>query len=254
MTSLDKNKNQTHQINNDHQLITDVNEIIYRTKYLFPFQKGVNKSKLQLYHSSVYSMSLPFDSQEVCQKIKELLPDVVDKLSITDTTANVGGNTLAFSSNFTNVNAIEIDKDIYNSLVHNCNKIYCHKNIRFYNDDCIEKVKELDNKGEQDIIFIDPPWGGPSYKEHDKLQLFLSDTNIYDIIKDWYLNLHNLKLIIVKCPFNFDMEPFVNNINNINNNNDLLFKKTYIQKLKKYNILYIFAKYFTINNHQEDDA
>ncbi len=237
-----ENKNQTHQINNDNQLIKDINQIIYRTKYLFPFQKGINKSKLQLYYSSVYSMSLPFDSEEVCYKIKEFFPGDEDKLVITDTTANVGGNTLAFSSNFMKVNSIEIDKDIYNSLINNCNKVYFRNNIRFYNDDCIEKVKELDNNGEQDVIFIDPPWGGPSYKDHEKLQLFLSNNNIYDIIKGWYLNLKNYKLIIVKCPFNFDIDPFVNN-------NDLLFKKTYIQKLKKYNILYIFS-----NNHREDDA
>ena len=58
-----------------------------------------------------------------------------------------------------------------------------------------------------DILFIDPPWGGPDYKNIEKLDLFLYDIknekiNIKTIINSY---IDKFKYIILKCPINFHL-------------------------------------------------
>ena len=48
-------------------------------------------------------------------------------------------------------------------------KLFNRDNIFFYNDSFISLIDKI----KQDIIFIDPPWGGPNYKEIKKLRIEL---------------------------------------------------------------------------------
>ena len=53
----------------------------------------------------------------------------------------------------------------------------------------------------QDIIFLDPPWGGPKYKEkEDGIELSINNVNIWCIINSL---LKNAKYIFVLIPYNF---------------------------------------------------
>ena len=81
----------------------------------------------------------------------------------------------------------------------------------------------------QDVIFIDPPWNGLFYKAYDKLHLYLGNKDIFDIVSEWY-NKKKAKLYCIKCPSNFDFDPFIKNFNDI-----------YIQKLKNWNVIYILS-------------
>ena len=38
----------------------------------------------------------------------------------------------------------------------------------------------------QDVIFIDPPWGGSIYKTKKKVDLYLDDINISEIVDSLY--------------------------------------------------------------------
>jgi hypothetical protein len=231
---------------NNPQLITDYNKIVKLTKFLFPYQKGVDKSKLMVYDVCVYSITQPLESKIIAQTVRDLFNAIQNinsyvnvhhfqnqqqtrvnpgDLTITDTTANIGGNTLAFSFAFKKVNSIEINETLLEGLNNNCNLYKC-SNIDFHHGDCLELVPTLT----QDVIFFDPPWGGPSYKNHDKLQLFLGGINIFDIIKEWKSK-GLAKIFVLKYPFNFDIVPFIN---------EKTFDNIHIQKLKKFNVVYIY--------------
>ena len=200
------------------------------TSYLFPNQKGINKSDIKLFNFSLYSVTPPNESKKISNTIKniflgffKLSYNEILKLCITDGTANVGGNTLNFSDNFIKVNTIEINSEVFEALKHNCINVYHRKNIIFHQGDCTKIIPTL----KQDIIFIDPPWNGAFYKAYDKLHLFLGDNDVVDIIKEWY-DKKLARLYVIKCPANFDFDPFIIN-----------YKQLFIEKLKNYNLIYI---------------
>ena len=41
----------------------------------------------------------------------------------------------------------------------------------------------------QDVVFIDPPWGGKNYKSKKNLDLFLSNINIIKILNNKFPNM-----------------------------------------------------------------
>lgn len=192
----------------------------------FPNQKGINKKDIKMFDISVYSVTMPQEANLISSTIQKLLSVKYNKgnnIVITDGTANVGGNTLSFSSYFTKVNSIEYNQKTFEGLKYNCQNIYKRKNITFYQGDCTKIIPRL----EQDAIFIDPPWNGLFYKAYEKLHLKLGSRDVFDIISEWFNN-KKAKIYCIKCPFNFDFEPFIKTFSNI-----------YIQKLKNWNVIYI---------------
>jgi hypothetical protein len=194
--------------------------------YLFPHQKGINKADIKIFNVSIYSVTPPIEAKKISNTIKDIFNGFfkyTSNLSITDGTANVGGNTINFSDNFNKVNTVEINKNVFNALKHNCQNVYKKRNISFYNGDCTNIIPKL----KQDIIFIDPPWDGMFYKAYDKLHLYLGNMDIIDIVKDWYEK-KLAKLYVIKCPANLDFDPFIST-----------YSQIFIEKLKNYNVIYI---------------
>jgi 16S rRNA G966 N2-methylase RsmD len=69
------------------------------------------------------------------------------------------------------------------------------------------------NKLEQNIVFIDPPWGGPIYKSQYKMEIVLQDeaekeTNMYEMVNILFENNSGTKMIIFKLPINHNIENF----------------------------------------------
>ncbi len=154
--------------------------------YFFPKEKKVIYKNIKIYYDSYYSITLPQEAEQISNLILKYFPNA--KI-ITDACANVGGNTLSFSKYFDNVYSIEIDKERYKCLVNNI-KVYNCKNIETFN------MSFLDFKKKTDIIFLDPPWGGIFYKLHKKIDLYLNNINIKDIIKKKY---------VIKIPKNYNL-------------------------------------------------
>ena len=55
---------------------------------------------------------------------------------------------------------------------------------------------------EQELIFLDPPWGGVDYKRNEHTDLFLDDVNVVDIINSLY---HHARYIAMKIPNNYNL-------------------------------------------------
>ena len=170
--------------------------------------------QLKIDRESVHYISLREDAHKISCIIAHHLDSLeieYDDAIITDATAGVGGDTLSFGLNFGHVHAIEIDELRYDYLVNNIN-VYNLKNITPYHDDCKDVINSIDN---HHVVFMDPPWGGRSYKKHEKLKLTLGNKSIEDYcntIFDSNKTKHPPKLIVLKLPTNYDLVYLYKNI------------------------------------------
>ncbi|EGZ24954.1 hypothetical protein PHYSODRAFT_554948 [Phytophthora sojae] len=121
-------------------------------------------------------------------------------LVVTDGTACVGGNVLSFCDFFTHVNAIENDSTRVQMLRHNL-QVLKKTNARCIHANYLDVMLEL----QQDVVFLDPPWGGPEYKDLEKVDLFLGGLPLHEICARLQ---GSAKCIVLKVPSNFDGEKF----------------------------------------------
>ena len=132
-------------------------------------------------------------------QINAIIKNYIDFESvITDATACIGGNTVYFEKDFKVVIAIEKDPDIFKILIANTTK-----SIN-YNCSYIDIMYTI----QQDLVFIDPPWGGSNYKKEENLTLTLDSINVLEIIDNIY---HFTRFVALKVPNNFDIKSLNNN-------------------------------------------
>ena len=146
-------------------------------------------------------MSTNKSSKLLVNIIKKYFPKNKD-ITITDGTSNVGSDTVMLAMNFKKVNAIELSDITCKALIHNV-KEYKQNNVKVFCGNIIDVVKET----KQDVIYVDPPWGGPKYKYHSKLKLFLDNMEISEFYK---VNKSRAKIFIFRVPINYDFIYFFN--------------------------------------------
>jgi hypothetical protein len=189
-------------------------------KKMFPISKGINIDNLQVTYDSLYSITHPSDAEKISIMIKNKYPFIN---TITDMTANIGGNSINFCKHFKFVNSIEINKETSFVLENNL-KEYKFTNFKVYNMSCLE-FNEY-----SDLYFYDPPWGGIFYKMEEYINLYLGEKNIVEILKDNFC---------LKAPLNYNIKELIKK-----------FPKIKIFKFKKYLIIinYISRKLNTKKN------
>jgi predicted RNA methylase len=165
----------------------------------FPVRKSVNMDNLRMTKDAYFSITKPRASYIINKIIESIFGDL-GKMTITDATANVGGNAIRFGFNFGKVNAVEICNTTYEILRNNI-KVYNLGNVTVFNNDYLVVYDLL----EQDLVFIDPPWGGYNYINSTKVNLFLSGVAIDKVIN---LLKDRVRGVIIKVPNNFDFERF----------------------------------------------
>lgn len=145
-----------------------------------------------------FSITRPYESLQIINIIESFLYERDQKdlsiLTLTDATACMGGDLIRFSKHFKFVNGIEIHKENYQLLVENCKKYECN-NVKLYNADYLSVYDNL----HQDVIYIDPPWGGTEYKNMEQVSLKIGDTDLYILIK---LVNQLTKFLFIKVPLN----------------------------------------------------
>lgn len=184
---------------------------------------------LLLDNVALYTVTNEKTANKISRLTKDLIllhDDLKDKknITITDTTSGVGGNSISFAKHFDNVNAVEIN---YNrSYLLNIN-LGLHKidNVQVYHNNYLEIYDKIN----QDIIFIDPPWGGVKYKLKSSINLFLANKCIIELCNE--LN-DKTKMIILKVPFNYNFNNFFKKIK---------YKKIFTYKFFRMYIVYIYC-------------
>lgn len=163
-------------------------------KRIYP-KPDCNYENLNYDVEGLWSITHPNDADIISMTIKNLTNDTS---RILDMTAGCGGNTISFCKYFNNVVAVEYDKQRFNILKNNLS-CYSFSNYTLV---CGNSLDYIDPSF--DVYFIDPPWGGPSYKKHTSLELNLSDIKLNDVISLIPIN----KLIVLKLPFNYNINQF----------------------------------------------
>jgi len=166
--------------------------------FLFRFISYEKRRLLKLDDEAFYSVTDQYTADRISRDILRVLPNIQ---IITDATACIGGNTYSFSKFFEKVNAIEIDFLRYQYLQHNM-KVLETNNVDIYLSDLLIACQRLS----QDIIFIDPPWGGPDYKTKDSIDLYLSDVELSEVCDHIK---HSTQYIAIKVPVNFNELGFI---------------------------------------------
>lgn len=205
---------------------------------IFPLLKNFNNfSKIKIDDDSFSYITIreiaDIISKIICYHLLEynLNPQ---KSIIVDYTSGVGGNVLSFCKFFKTVFAIEIDKIRAEYLENNIN-VYGYKNINVINNCAIEFTNNKLFEINPNVVFIDPPWGGSTYKNNESLTLSLGNVDLEELLidivnkfsthynqivlsnpKEKYNNYNN-KFIVLKLPKNYDIEYFYNYIKNNNN-------------------------------------
>lgn len=163
------------------------------------------RSQIMLDHEASYSVTDQVTADKITKDIRSFVinPDA----TITDGTACVGGNTYSFAKNFMMVNAVEIDPQRHDYLKHNMELLGLSNIQCICGDINIECQKQF-----QDVIFLDPPWGGPEYKNLTDIQLYLSKKELAEACIDMSTYCYYIAL---KVPTNFNIENFDNAVKNV---------------------------------------
>lgn len=141
------------------------------------------------------------------EQINNIILNFVDKEStITDSTAGIGGNSILFCKTFKFVNVVEKEYNLNIILKENLND-FNNKKILIGSYNIFKYIIK------QDVIFMDPPWGGNNYKLKNNINLFLDNINVLDIIDKMF---NYCRLICLKVPNNFNFKTLKTNFWNIN--------------------------------------
>lgn len=174
---------------------------------LFPHKDGINYQNLRLTDEGSYSITRKSDSEKILAYMRTIIKTLNDK-TITDATGGMGGDTIAFCMNFKYVHSIEINRDNYSALKSNIQE-YELKNASLYNIDATRSYDWY-----TDVLFVDPPWGGPGYKEYVSLDLFMSEKRLDDWIEQILCRKNRPAYIFLKLPknYNFQRLMFLSNV------------------------------------------
>jgi hypothetical protein len=174
---------------------------------MFPRLAGVDYSKLMVTEEGSYSITRRRDADQIIHIIKSVVPECQTK-SITDATGCIGGDTLNFATIFEKVHSIELNADNFEALKNNVG-VYGFTNISLYRGDCTEVYKWA-----SDVLYIDPPWGGPNYRTIQNLNLYLGKIRLDEWLEDILSGPYHPSFIFLKVPMNYNIKPlqFLSNI------------------------------------------
>jgi len=218
-------------------LDVDVDVNIELLRRIFPCILSTGEMRnLKIDNESLKYISLKEDASYISRVISSAADKIKlssNKIIVTDCLAGVGGNSISFCRNFSKVYSIEIDKLRHSMLVNNLDIYKCTTISISYNDDFINIVKNITD---HNVVFLDPPWGGQSYKDVKKLRLNIGKSSL-EVVCNMLLDSSQMikipEIIILKLPKNYDICYFYNNLKN---------KNIYYYDLKKMIILVIYYK------------
>ena len=197
-------------------LSADVFEIILK-KQIFPkvsnkeiaeqiSAKAKSKKKLPTYFNTpnIYFPNKVNIEQTSSEKTAEFKSKIVTGNTMIDATGGFGVDSLYFSKEFKKTIYIEENKELFEIVKANSNKLGLN-NIKHLNDDGIEYTKNINT--EIDLLYIDP---SRRNKENKKVH-FLSDCTPlidYNLIK----SLQNFKTILIKCSPIIDLKKTIKDL------------------------------------------
>ncbi len=159
--------------------------------------------QVQIDNEGLYSVTNGIIANETSEYILEEYQKHFHAIphTVTDAMACVGGNSISFAKYFSRVNVVEIDPFRSAMLEHNLQLANVfHKTHLYANTDYLTVMNTL----QQDIIFFDPPWGGPDYKYKSLVDLYIGPKNINHVFSELMTQTPpRANMIVLKAPLNF---------------------------------------------------
>lgn len=166
---------------------------------LFPYKQNINYTKLQTTEEGLYSITRKRDSERILSIIKYNVGNLNIK-TITDVTACIGGDTIQFALAFNHVHSIELNDNNFNCLANNVN-VYNLYNVTLHHGDCTSIFN-----WNTDVLYVDPPWGGPDYKQKTTLDLMIGNKRIDLWLDEVLLRKNRPSTIVLKLPHNYNFK------------------------------------------------
>lgn len=162
--------------------------------------------------------SYSFTEKQVADSMTDILAQVTkihlnkcaNEVMIVDCTAGVGGNTLSFANAFRGVLSVEINKQRSMHLIHNVNSTGI-TNVQVFNSNVLHLL-HTDMFKNIHVFFIDPPWGGITYKYKHNVQLFVSGVRLRSVIARLCKHAMLDRIVGIKVPYNFEFQVFKDEI------------------------------------------
>ena len=164
---------------------------------VFPLKDGVDYSRMRMTPEGLYSVTRRRDAEHILGFLKSKISNI-PKLSITDATACIGGDTIHFSCQFRKVDSIEWKHDNFVVLRNNV-EVFGAKNVTLHEGDATKLFN-----WKTDVLYIDPPWGGPEYYKQKRLDLFVGSYRLDNWIEDILNRPTYPKFIVLKVPQNYN--------------------------------------------------
>jgi len=174
---------------------------------IFPIQEGIDYTQLRLTQEGEYSVTRRRDADRILGIMAKIVGNLKTK-TITDATGCVGGDTIQFGLHFLFVNSIELNEENFRVLQNNV-AVYGLENVTLHHGDSTKLFN-----WKSDVLFVDPPWGGPNYKENETLELFMGDKRVDEWLEEVLLRKIRPNFIFLKLPsnYNFNRLNFLSNI------------------------------------------
>lgn len=207
---------------------------------LFPKIRNVNFKNLMIDETTMTYITTPYETKKI---FNDIAPHInkykkFNKCTIVDATGGAGGDTITFCQFFQSVVSIENDSARYLYLKNNIEQ-YGFQNCSVLKGDSTLICPKIPYC---DAIFVDPPWGGSTYKSKENLELYLGDMRIETFVLrcfDPEIMMSPPKVVALKLPKNYNLKFLF----------DMLQEKLdiYIYEHNKLNILVIEKKTNNIN-------
>ena len=160
-----------------------------------------------------YSLSTSEHAMETINAIGQFIHDGKDNYTMIDGSAGMGGNLIPMMYHFKQVIGYEIDPVRFSALSKNVNLYKSTKkpmgSVVLLNESIVNFTKREESKLAKSILFLDPPWGGPGYKNVQHINLFFDNTPVSCVIKEAFKNNIGLQLVCMKAPFNYFVHDLV---------------------------------------------
>ena len=178
---------------------------------VFPHKDDVDYTKLKMTPEGLYSITRRRDGEKMIGFLQSKIADI-PKLSVTDATACIGGDTLLFSLYFKKVDSIEWKHDNITVLRNNID-VFNANNVTIHEGDSTKLFS-----WKTDVLYIDPPWGGPEYYKIYQMDLFIGEYRVDKWVELMLKRDNRPRHIILKLPtnYNFSRLRFLPNIDTMN--------------------------------------
>jgi 16S rRNA G966 N2-methylase RsmD len=182
-------------------------------EYLLPFFPTTNPNilgKIQITKECLFSTTNNSHSAYIRDIVNLFYTQTERKnLIVTDATSCAGGTFMGLVQQVKKINAVELNPEHVTLMKHNLKLVFpqAHKKINVVNDNYLTVY---DTIGPQNVIFIDPPWGGVDYKKEKKMKLYLTNKygiriELMDIIETV---MKKTEVLIIRVPNNYDKRRF----------------------------------------------